>query len=50
MRTIEWDDEKEAVKLIDQTLLPGEYTIVDCKTLEELIDAIRRLKVRGAPA
>jgi methylthioribose-1-phosphate isomerase len=50
MRTIDWDDKKEAVKLIDQTLLPREYKIVECKTLEELIDAIQRLKVRGAPA
>ncbi len=50
MRTIDWDDEKEAVKLIDQTLLPREYKIVECKTLDELIDAIKRLKVRGAPA
>jgi len=50
MRTIEWDDKKEAVKLIDQTLLPREYKIVECKTLDELIDAIKRLKVRGAPA
>jgi len=50
MRTIEWDEKREAVKLIDQTLLPGEYKIVECKTLEELIDAIKRLRVRGAPA
>ncbi|MCK4736373.1 MAG: hypothetical protein KAT65_28225, partial [Methanophagales archaeon] len=50
MRTIEWDGKKEAVKLIDQTLLPAEYKILECKTLEQLIDAIKRLKVRGAPA
>ena len=50
MRTIDWDKEKDSVKLIDQTLLPAEYEIVECKTLEQLIDAIKRLKVRGAPA
>jgi len=50
MRTIDWDEEKESVKLIDQTLLPAEYKILECKTLEQLIDAIQRLKVRGAPA
>jgi len=50
MRTIDWDDEKEVVKLIDQTLLPVAYKIVECSRLDELIDAIRRLKVRGAPA
>ncbi len=50
MRTIEWDEKKNSVKLIDQTLLPGEYKIVECKTSAELIDAIQSLKVRGAPA
>ena len=50
MRTIDWDDEKEVVKLIDQTLLPVAYRIVECSRLDELIDAIRRLRVRGAPA
>jgi len=50
MRTIDWNDKKEAVKLIDQTLLPGKYKILECKTLEELMDAIKSLKVRGAPA
>jgi methylthioribose-1-phosphate isomerase len=50
MRTIAWDDKKDAIKLIDQTLLPGAYKIEECKTVEALIDAIQRLKVRGAPA
>ncbi|NQE46124.1 putative methylthioribose-1-phosphate isomerase [ANME-1 cluster archaeon GoMg2] len=50
MRTIEWDKEKEAVKFIDQTLLPREYKIKECKRVDELIDAIQSLKVRGAPA
>ena len=50
MRTIAWDDEKAVVKLIDQTLLSAEYKIVECTRVDELIDAIKRLKVRGAPA
>ena len=50
MRTIEWDDEKAVVKLIDQTLLPGDYKIVECTHVDELIKAIKRLAVRGAPA
>jgi methylthioribose-1-phosphate isomerase len=50
MRTIAWDDEKAVVKLIDQTLLPAEYKLVECTRVDELIDAIKRLKVRGAPA
>ncbi|MBE9592319.1 MAG: S-methyl-5-thioribose-1-phosphate isomerase, partial [Proteobacteria bacterium] len=50
MNTIEWAEDTETVKLIDQTLLPGEYKIVACRRVAELIDAIKRLKVRGAPA
>lgn len=47
MRTIYWDD---GVKLIDQTLLPDKFEIMDCNTVEELAEAIKRLSVRGAPA
>ena len=38
------------VKIIGQTLLPGELRILDCHTSQEVFDAIRRLQVRGAPA
>ncbi|WP_457549031.1 S-methyl-5-thioribose-1-phosphate isomerase [Archaeoglobus sp.] len=48
MRTIYWED--NAVKLIDQTLLPDEFKIITCRTVDELADAIKRLAVRGAPA
>ena len=50
MRTIAWDDTEAEVKLIDQTLLPADYKIVACAQVNELIDAIKQLKVRGAPA
>ena len=50
MRTIEWDEEREAVRLIDQTRLPRAYKIEVCERVEELIRAIKELKVRGAPA
>ncbi len=48
MRTIYW--EGNAVKLIDQTLLPDEFKVITCRTVEELAYAIKRLAVRGAPA
>ncbi len=48
MRTIFWED--NAVKLIDQTRLPDEFTIIECRSVEQLADAIKRLAVRGAPA
>ena len=50
MNTIEWAEDTETVKLIDQTLLPVEYKIVQCSRVSELIEAIQMLKVRGAPA
>lgn len=38
------------VRLLDQTRLPGVEEILECHGIDELIDAIRRLVVRGAPA
>jgi methylthioribose-1-phosphate isomerase len=39
-----------AVELIDQTLLPGEYKILRLARVEDLREAIRMLRIRGAPA
>ncbi|MFV8318140.1 S-methyl-5-thioribose-1-phosphate isomerase [Mycobacterium sp. 23] len=47
-RTIDWDS--DAVTIIDQTALPADYRVLRLRTVDELIDAIRRLAVRGAPA
>lgn len=47
-RTIDWDG--DAVTIIDQTALPAEYRILRLGSVDDLIDAIRRLAVRGAPA
>ncbi|HJJ42983.1 MAG TPA: S-methyl-5-thioribose-1-phosphate isomerase [Methanocorpusculum sp.] len=49
-KTIWWNDENSSVMLIDQTLLPTEYKIIEITTVSRLADAIRRLEVRGAPA
>jgi S-methyl-5-thioribose-1-phosphate isomerase len=48
MRTIDWVD--GAVEIIDQTVLPGTTGILRLTTVEELVAAVRRLAVRGAPA
>ncbi|GAA1016806.1 methylthioribose-1-phosphate isomerase [Acrocarpospora pleiomorpha] len=48
MRTIDWVD--GAITLVDQTRLPGELTYLRITTVADLIDAIQRLAVRGAPA
>ncbi len=46
--TIFW--ESQGIMLVDQTKLPDEYKLVRISTIDQLIDAIRKLKVRGAPA
>src|ERR1700740_1796418 len=50
-RTIAWiGDTEGCVRLLDQTLLPTEVQYRDCRTVEEVWEAIRSLRVRGAPA
>ena len=39
-----------AVRLLDQTRLPAEERVLDCADLPTLAEAIRMLRVRGAPA
>jgi len=50
MRTIDWDDDREDVVMVDQTKLPSEYTEYHAETVDELVESIRILRVRGAPA
>jgi len=50
-RTIEWIGGTDGfVRLIDQTLLPTRLEYRDCRTVEEVWEAIKVLRVRGAPA
>jgi methylthioribose-1-phosphate isomerase len=48
LHTVVWRN--DAVEFIDQTRLPHEEVMVRCNTVDAVIDAIRRLVVRGAPA
>jgi methylthioribose-1-phosphate isomerase len=49
--TLAWvGDVGGVLRLIDQTLLPTELREIDCDTLESVWEAIRSLRVRGAPA
>ena len=49
--TLQWLDPPRgpAVALLDQTRLPAEEKIFTCENVPELVDAIRRLVIRGAP-
>ncbi|MFH2043890.1 MAG: S-methyl-5-thioribose-1-phosphate isomerase [Pseudomonadota bacterium] len=49
LRPIWLDDNQEAVKIIDQRLLPHKFIIVDLKTVDDVITAIKDMYVRGAP-
>ncbi|PRZ30175.1 methylthioribose-1-phosphate isomerase [Antricoccus suffuscus] len=54
MRAIDWTDgttERPGhIRLLDQSLLPQSETVLEIDTVDDLIDAIKRLAVRGAPA
>ena len=47
-RTIDWRD--DGIVIIDQTLLPAEEVLVRLREVGDLVEAIRRLAVRGAMA
>ena len=48
MKTMYWEDNK--LFLIDQTLLPDKIVYHECSNYKDVIDAIKTMKVRGAPA
>lgn len=48
LKTIEWTG--DAARIVDQTMLPTQLAYEDVKTIEAMWDAIRVLKIRGAPA
>lgn len=53
-RTIEWIDASAGarahVRMVDQRLLPGRLAFLDAYDIQALVEAIRELAVRGAPA
>ena len=55
LRSIEWDPDGGrgglgAVRLLDQTLLPGRTVFRTVERTDDLVSAIAELAVRGAPA
>jgi len=49
IRTIEWLRDG-GVRILDQTRLPREEVYVDCRDAEAVAEAIKSLRIRGAPA
>jgi methylthioribose-1-phosphate isomerase len=50
LRTISWNDRRNSVKLIDQTLLPRKLQFIECSNVKSLVHAIKSMQIRGAPA
>jgi methylthioribose-1-phosphate isomerase len=51
IRAIEWVGGVDGhLRLIDQTLLPANLAFRECRSVEAVWEAIRNLRVRGAPA
>ena len=48
--TVKLSDDRKALEILDQTLLPGTVRVLHLSTPEEIWEAIRFLRVRGAPA
>lgn len=48
--TVKLAEDGQAVNIIDQTLLPGTVKRINLHTKEEMWEAIKKLRVRGAPA
>ena len=48
IETIKWVN--GSARIIDQTKLPGRLEYIDCRDVETMWQAIKRLSVRGAPA
>lgn len=50
LQAISWDDASDSLRLLDQTRLPGATAYLSITSTDALVDAIRALAVRGAPA
>ncbi len=47
---VTWGEQPRSVRILDQTLLPSEERMLELTSLDEVAEAIRLLRVRGAPA
>ncbi len=48
--TVDFNKTKDALLIIDQTKIPNELVMLELDTPEEVYEAIKNLRVRGAPA
>lgn len=48
--TVSLDEKNDTLVIIDQTLLPNNLKLLSLKEIDEICEAIKSLRVRGAPA
>ena len=50
LQAVTWDDETQAVVLLDQRALPDTEKYIACQSVEQVANCIENMTVRGAPA
>jgi len=50
LKSIIWDNSLNSLMILDQTLLPNEKKYIKITSADEMWEAIKKLRVRGAPA
>lgn len=50
IQSVRLDDERDTLVILDQTLLPNEKVFLQLQKIEDIWEAIYKLRVRGAPA
>ena len=51
VKALEWIGDVDGfLELVDQRKLPGDFVKLQCRNVETLVEAIKTLAVRGAPA
>ena len=50
LNAVSWDNNEQAVRLLDQRILPDDEIYIICRTVEDTALAIENMTVRGAPA
>ncbi len=50
MKNVELNERGNGVVILDQSILPGEEKYIELKSPQEMYEAIKTLRVRGAPA
>ncbi|GAB4370295.1 MAG: S-methyl-5-thioribose-1-phosphate isomerase [Calditrichia bacterium] len=50
IRSLEWIEESQKLRIVDQTAIPAQLLYKDLTTIEDVFEAIQKLRIRGAPA